>query len=340
MAHAFGPEQVPKLLKAAESQNGEMRISLLRTAVALDPLDTLGHHQEIILKRGKINISLISCVREKTRISKGDSMDEYWHPFGNTPAINLLKHHQDQPVASVLSVASGDLRHVLYTCSQLKAATKQFQEVEFFLNDSDPRVVARNVLFALLLDGATFQHSSKDSIELVIALWYSARISQEHASMLRAALDTLLERMVVGAPWSCGNVKLDAESTSLVCETLQYWRQLPPGTEPQWLEKSKTSCMKVDCCRLLGRWNSCTQQYFRTKTLQKCEAKIRNLTWNPTMCHPEKAVHPGSLPFRGYFLQDLTQESRHLPDKGHQVCLGQKMLGMLRSMLGEARANS
>ena len=246
-------------------------------------------------------------------------MNHLWHPYGNTPSVNLLNNHNAEQGASVLSVASGDLRHILYTCSQLQGK-EQPKQLDFFVNDMDPCVIARNLLLVLLLDGTTFQHKSKDSVDLVVALWFSAGISQGHATMLRSALDTLLEKMVVGMPWSCGNVELDAEFAASVREI--FCLQVPSP----WLEKPETSCMKLDCCRLLGPWNSCVQQYFRTKTLGKCEMKIRNLTWNPTMCHPQRAVIAGSLPFRCYFLRDLTEESRHTPDEGHKVCLGQKML--------------
>ena len=119
-------------------------------------------------------------------------------------------------------------------------------------------------------------------------------------------------------------------------EVFHYWRQVPLGTEPPWLEKDKQSCMRLDCCRLMGRWNPCAQHYFQTKTLGTCGMKISSLTWNPTMCHQQKAVIAGSLPFRCYFLHDLAQHSRHVSDNVHQVCLGQQMLGMVRSMLAEA----
>ena len=208
------PEQVPKLLELADSAGKDMRIPLLRAAVAADPLDTLGHHNGIISKHEKMNVLLASCVREKHMRSMGDSMDNCWHPFGNTPAVNLFKDHRTEEGASVLSVASGDLRHILYTCSQLKGQNGKPSHIEFCVNDIDAHVTARNLLFVLLLNGSTFEYTVPDSIELVIALWYSARISQQHADMLMAAIDTLLEMMVVGTHFLCGNVKLDAESAA------------------------------------------------------------------------------------------------------------------------------
>lgn len=345
----LGPERVAHLLKAADTAPAESKISVLRAAVAADPLDTLGYHREIISKRGKIQMSLWSCVQEKLNLSKEDSMNKCWHPFGNTPSINLLKNHcgsdqSDQGAGpSVLCVASGDLRHILYTCSQSNAkdSTTRFKDLYFFVNDIDPVVIARNLLFVLLLDGSTFQHSTKDAVELVAALWYSARISREHLSQFKAALDWLIEKMVVDLPFSFGSIELDAKSAASVRNILEYWQQLPPGSQPQWLEKSEDSCMKLDCCRLMGRWKPCVQQYFRTKTLARCDkVKVGNLAWNPTMCHPKKAVIAGSVPFRCFFLQDLTQDNRHAADSSHQICLGQKMLEMVHSMLAQALAGS
>eukprot|EP00438_Fugacium_kawagutii_P014131 Skav213977 [mRNA] locus=scaffold2200:430534:432771:- [translate_table: standard] len=172
-------------------------------------------------------------------------------------------------------------------------------------------------------------------------LWLPCGFQLEHLSQLKAALDWLIEKMVVDLPFSFGRIELDAKSAALVRDILQYWQQLPPGSQPQWLEKSEDSCMKVDCCRLMGRWNPCVQQYFRTKTLARCDkVKVGNLTWNPTMCHPKKAVIAGSIPFRCFFLQDLTQDNRHAADSSHQTCLGQKMLEMVHSMLAEASEGS
>lgn len=57
-------------------------------------------------------------------------MNHLWHPYGNTPSVNLLNNHNAEQGASVLSVASGDLRHILYTCSQLQGK-EQPKQLDF-----------------------------------------------------------------------------------------------------------------------------------------------------------------------------------------------------------------
>ncbi|KAK4206240.1 hypothetical protein QBC37DRAFT_460375 [Rhypophila decipiens] len=114
--------------------------------------------------------------------------------WGNVPAIDVLRLAENEGVTydediQLLFAASGDLRNVVKTISDLPATTRQ--EIRITINDKEFAVVARNVILLLfVLD--TLSVATPDGgksrflvAEALIHLWYSAFVPASMLSMVR-----------------------------------------------------------------------------------------------------------------------------------------------------------
>ncbi|XP_077999963.1 uncharacterized protein LOC144452692 [Glandiceps talaboti] len=116
----------------------------------------------------------------------------YW---GNTPAVDLLKLPQNEgqdgvhpEKISLLLAGVGDLRNIIKTGASLP---DEFEgQVEFYLNDINYHILARNVLFLYLMFTAD---DITDIASTIVQLWYSICINQHHLQTLHTSLKELLD---------------------------------------------------------------------------------------------------------------------------------------------------
>ncbi|XP_070538631.1 uncharacterized protein [Ptychodera flava] len=114
--------------------------------------------------------------------------------LGNTPAVDLLKLHQNEwssghypDKLSLLLAGVGDLRNVIKTVASLPDEFKG--QVEFIMNDCDVHILARNVLFLYMMFSAS---DIKEVSDALVQLWYSICITDEHNEYLKGVLEHLL----------------------------------------------------------------------------------------------------------------------------------------------------
>ena len=94
----------------------------------------------------------------------------------------------------LLLLASGDVRHLLFTISELSLRKPAYQpnSIGFHINDYDPSVVARNVVILELVD--TINPDVADDIDFLWNVWYNMTLSKAHIDRLREVLTSLIER--------------------------------------------------------------------------------------------------------------------------------------------------
>ena len=119
-----------------------------------------------------------------------------------------------------MSVASGDLRHVVYTINRLPA--DYTGKLCIVLNDRAPHVVVRNVVLLLLLgnisDETTAVHSA-------LHFWYSAFMPSEYQLLISSEIGSFMK---TGANGIAGSELGTASklSCSLTPELMEFFFQL------------------------------------------------------------------------------------------------------------------
>ena len=120
----------------------------------------------------------------------------YTYAMGNTRArdlTELLGTTKEQHL-DLLLLASGDIRNVLCTVSDLSLRKRQERpkSLNFHLNDYDPSVVARN---AVLVEVAcVINPDIPGDVDFLWNIWYNLALSKAHFDRLRSVLSELLEK--------------------------------------------------------------------------------------------------------------------------------------------------
>lgn len=116
--------------------------------------------------------------------------------WGNVPAYGILGQYVKAPDlpqnVSLCFAASGDIRNVIETVCQLP--DEYAGQAIIYINDHNPMIVARNFLMLKLLQ--TYDY---EAIDAVIALWYSAAMTQAQSVVIDGVvLDTLKSTVCKG----------------------------------------------------------------------------------------------------------------------------------------------
>ncbi|XP_038063841.1 uncharacterized protein LOC119734416 [Patiria miniata] len=147
----------------------------------------------------------LELTNKYTDLAKGDvthTRETFLDPpyyFGNTMACDFLQLGQNEWADGIradetmrdfhiLSAGCGDLRHTVLTAASLPA---EYQgKVHIVLNDLDPYVMARNVLFLYML----ILHKDREGIAASLAtLWYSLHISKCDYNLTKTSLRKLIQ---------------------------------------------------------------------------------------------------------------------------------------------------
>ncbi|XP_078000257.1 uncharacterized protein LOC144452920 [Glandiceps talaboti] len=113
----------------------------------------------------------------------------YW---GNVPAVDMLKLPQNEwndnqfDKLHILFAGVGDLRNIIKTGASLPNAFKG--QVEFYLNDEDENILARNMLFLFMMFTCDYIAPTADAL---VQLWYSISITDDHQQRLEKSLKEL-----------------------------------------------------------------------------------------------------------------------------------------------------
>ena len=150
----------------------------------------------------------------------------YTYAIGNTRGRDVLEtfgtkkgQHLD-----LLLLASGDVRHLLFTISELSLRKPAYQpnSISFHINDYDPSVVARNVVILELVD--TINPDVADDIDFLWNVWYNMTLSKAHIDRLREVLTSLIERNFDGDD---SFLKFQANNVLKECRNIwRDWREM------------------------------------------------------------------------------------------------------------------
>ncbi|XP_071945937.1 uncharacterized protein [Antedon mediterranea] len=164
---------------------------------------------------------------------------DYPQYIGNTLAVDVLKlgrneaapdaEGRDSELArdyNILLAGVGDLRNLLLTTASLPSNFTG--KVGFTLNDVDPFVLARNVLFLYII----ITQSSKKSIETSITnIWYSLQLPKTDFQLLMSILDELLKHTKATLKEkTSGQLILEEDDFKMMKEVWSKWREMECDT--------------------------------------------------------------------------------------------------------------
>ncbi|XP_033635457.1 uncharacterized protein LOC117296566 isoform X1 [Asterias rubens] len=165
--------------------------------------------------------------------SEGTIFGDAPYYFGNIIARDYLKlvnnewseEVMEEDLArdyQLLSVGCGDLRNTVLTAASLPARYQG--SLYITLNDFDPFVMARNVLFLFML----VRFADTEGIESSLTtIWYSVHITKKEYDLIKTSLDELIQM----TPQSLtevtqGLVKVQGEDLELMSQVWGKWKSL------------------------------------------------------------------------------------------------------------------
>ena len=145
----------------------------------------------------------------------------YSYSMGNTRARDLteLLGTSNERQLDVLLLASGDVRNILYTVSEMSLRKPQEcpKILNFHLNDYDPMIIARN---AVLLEVAgSINPDVSEDINFLWNIWYNMALSEAHFVRLQQILSTFVEKSFDAADPSV----LKFEDSAVLNECHEIW---------------------------------------------------------------------------------------------------------------------
>ena len=122
------------------------------------------------------------------------------YSMGNTRARDLteLLGTSNERQLDLLLLASGDVRNILYTVSEITLRKPQEcpKILNFHLNDYDPTIVARN---AVLLEVAgSINPDVSEDMNILWNIWYNLALSEAHFVRLQKILSSFVEKSFDG----------------------------------------------------------------------------------------------------------------------------------------------
>ena len=144
------------------------------------------------------------------------------YSMGNTRArdiTELLGTSKEQHL-DLLLLASGDVRNIFYTVSEilLRKLQERPGSLSFHLNDYDPSIVARN---AILLEVAgSINPDVSGDVDFLWNIWYNMTLSEADFVRLRQLLSTLIEKIFDGSDQSV----LQFKDSAVLQECRDIWK--------------------------------------------------------------------------------------------------------------------
>ncbi|XP_033635672.1 uncharacterized protein LOC117296738 [Asterias rubens] len=149
----------------------------------------------------KVKASIKSLATDLTLIRPRLRLDDTHYYFGNTMAKDFLQLDNNEWSEMenktdvrlvrdfhILSAGCGDLRNTVLTAASLPARYQG--SLYITLNDFDPFVMARNVLFLFML----VRFADTEGIESSLTtIWYSVHIAKKEYDLIKTSLDELIQ---------------------------------------------------------------------------------------------------------------------------------------------------
>ena len=131
--------------------------------------------------------------------------------YGNTPPEDFLQGCVGKVHPSILLLGCGDIRSCFYTLWKnfdflISKVPKQFNGIDFLLNDWSSTVLARNVVFILMcLQLPESEGERKKWLSAMWAVWYCHELNLQHQKILDECLKLLLKYSESLDVWACSN---------------------------------------------------------------------------------------------------------------------------------------
>ncbi|XP_038047661.1 uncharacterized protein LOC119721775 [Patiria miniata] len=191
-------------------------------------------HKELCKKVKEIVTKLSAdLTKRNSKLACNTRVADSSHYFGNTMAKDFLKLANNELSGEttaeqltrdfhVLSAGCGDLRSTVLTAASLP---DEYQgKLHITLNDFDPFVMARNVLFLFML----VRFADTDYIaSSLTTIWYSLHISKREYDLIKTSLDELIQMSAQQLSHSTrGLVTVQDEDLRDLCQVWERWQSL------------------------------------------------------------------------------------------------------------------
>ncbi|KEY73762.1 hypothetical protein S7711_03071 [Stachybotrys chartarum IBT 7711] len=192
------------------------------------------------------------------------------YPWGNIPAFDVLQLSSNEGVAydedvSLLFAASGDLRNVIKTISQVPESYKK--SISLTINDRDIDIVARNVIMLLI---ALFVNDPNEAVLCIIHVWYSSLLRKSDLAMLQGLIRPLLQAVcdsikdkgedaVMAKTWSSEGRELRVVLTKSSWDRLVSFLDVPAGLTVERATRIRTEVTLAESRRDFVDRHMCCQ---------------------------------------------------------------------------------
>ncbi|XP_038048058.1 uncharacterized protein LOC119722105 [Patiria miniata] len=191
-------------------------------------------HREICIDiKGAIRVLSFELSERNSKLACNTRVEDSSYYFGNTLAEDFLKLARNElsdGMASenltrdfhVLSAGCGDLRSTVLTAGSLPDDYKG--KLHITLNDFDPFVMARNVLFLFML----VRYADTDYIASnLTTIWYSLHISKREHDLIKTSLDELIQMSAHQLHDATkGLVTVQDEDLRYLCQVWERWQSM------------------------------------------------------------------------------------------------------------------
>ncbi|XP_071801502.1 uncharacterized protein [Asterias amurensis] len=192
------------------------------------------NHKDFCIKAKEEIKSTAAQIRQLHFTMRTDRLGGFPYYFGNTIAKDFLQldnnEWSDGSIKKtnlnrgyhILSAGCGDLCNTVLTIASLPARYQG--NLYITLNDFDPFVMARNVLFLFML----VRFADTEGIESSLTtIWYSVHITKKEYDLIKTSLDELVQM----TPQSLtevtqGLVKVQDEDLAVMSQVWDKWRSL------------------------------------------------------------------------------------------------------------------
>ncbi|XP_063437382.1 uncharacterized protein LOC134718660 isoform X1 [Mytilus trossulus] len=117
----------------------------------------------------------------------------YMHAIGNSRARDLSEECKIPDKPEFLVLGGGDIRHVLYTVSQMSQLQKPPSSISMYLNDSDDVVLARNILLLKILE--TCDSNDKKTLSFLWSVWYNTFLTPLEHTCLKDLIHNVQQKL-------------------------------------------------------------------------------------------------------------------------------------------------
>lgn len=288
----------------------------------------------------------------------------YYYPVSCLPAHNMcedipVRHTKDPLRICLLGV--GDVRNVLYSTYK-RSQLGDKRPIEFYLNDKNPAIIARDILLLHIAAQAPFDgtKSIEKFADFFICVWAELAISGDHKRRLNAALRELLTEfprsdslLSVPRQDDLWYVKMLWALWLTNEETLAYAEAQRRHHNEQHIHKPYISMVKAQHQDALTKLNAeviaelrmrlhlglCTDiaatpmmrgevlEFFRRGTMMRVTDESLRFCYNPTIYDPLSKEYPY------YFTNPFLPFYNSLEDEDLRITTLQTLFGSLLSVM-------